>query len=181
MVKRTRFRRHPVHNYGGLMLGSEQEYGGIVQLDTRDAAILTAAGVNDISWSLLSLAAALPPAAAVAAILDVEVNDASSSTEDTHMRIARPGIIIDGRTHYIHCGHINDQIGSKIVIVEMSDDCKIAYLVQASGAQFDYDIKLIGWILHAETIDPKVVGWVPSVRRIPMPSENLKAIFVVNQ
>lgn len=158
-----------MHIYQGLMLGEEEEYGGIVQGDARDAAILTASSQNDTSWATLSLAAALPPAAAVAAVLDVQVNDSGSAGEDCHMRIAKAGIIIAGRTHYIPCGYINDMIGSKIVIVELTEDFQIAYMIQASGAAFDYNINLIGWILD------------PSVTRDAVPSEDLKAIFVVNQ
>lgn len=169
MVKRHRFRRHPLHAYKGLMLGQEEEYVGGVQLDTRDAAILAAVDQNDTSWRTLSLAAALPPAAAIAAILDVQVNDNSGHTEDCHMRIAKAGIIIAGRTHYIPTGGVAaDKIGSKTVIVELTEDFLIAYMIQASGGVFDYNINLIGWILD------------PSVTRDAVPSEDLKCTFFIN-
>lgn len=168
MTKRHRFRHHPLHAYKGLMLGAEEEYVGGVQLDIRDAAILAAVDQDDTSWRTLSLAAALPPAAAIAAILDVQVNDGGSAGEDCHMRIAKAGIIIAGRTHYIPCQYVNDMIGSKTVIVELTEDFLIAYMIQASGAVFDYNINLIGWILD------------PSVTRDAVPSEDLKATFFIN-
>lgn len=174
MVKRHRFRRHPLHAYRGLMLGAEEEYVGGVQLDLRDAAILSAVDQDDTSWRTLSLAAALPPAAAVAAILDVQVNDAGSAGENCHMRIAKAGIIIAGRTHYIGAPAPNDLIGSKTVIVELTEDFLIAYMIQASGGVFDYNINLIGWILEARGPLP---AWVA---RDAVPSEDLKCTFFIN-
>lgn len=180
MVKRHRFRRHPVHAYRGLMLGTPEEYGAIIQLETLDAAVLAAVDQDDTSWSLLSLRdysgfGVLPPAAAIAAILDVQVYDSGSSGEDCHMQIAKAGIIVAGRTHYIPAPHVNDMVGSKIVIVELTDDYKFAYMLQASGTNFDYNINLIGWILEAR---PPIPAWVA---RDAMPSEDLFCKFVVNQ
>ena len=169
MVKRHRFRRHPLHAYQGLMLGEEEEYGGIVQLDLRTTNVATVVSTDDTGWTLLDLAGLSPPAAAVAAILDAAARDAGGAANDTYLSLARPGIIIASRTEIIYCGDVNDRWQSRIAIVEMSDDFKVALQATASGAQFDYTIKLIGWILD------------PSVTRVSMPSEDLKATFFVNQ
>jgi len=165
-VKTHKFTKHPLEAQKGLMVGTEQEYGGLVQLDLQSAAILSDTGLDDVSWNLLSLAGYAPKEAA-AAILDVAVNDAGSAGQDCYMAFATPGIIQAGKTQYVYALAVNDRIGSRLVIVELGDDDKFAYMIEASGAVFDYYIKLVGWILD------------PSVTKPSMPSEDLKATFVV--
>jgi len=166
-MKTHKFTKHPLEAQKGLMVGTEQEYGGLVQLDLRTAAILTLASTDDLSWRLLSLAATSPPKDAIAAILDVAVNDSGSAANVTYMAFATPGIIYAGKTAYVYPGDVNDRVGSRIVIVGLNDVDQIAYMIEASGAAFDYSIKLIGWILD------------PSITRPSMPSEDLKATFIV--
>lgn len=109
----------------------------------------------------------LPPAAAVAAILDVAARDNAGS--DEYLSLATPGVIIASKTQIVYCGDVANRWQSRLVIAEMSDDYRIAIKVDASGAVFDYTIKIIGWLLD------------PSRTRPSMPSEDLKATFVVNQ
>jgi hypothetical protein len=169
-VKRHRFRRHPVHAYEGLMLGEEEEYGGIIQLDLRTTNIATVVSTDSTGWTLLALSGLNPPAAARAAILDAAARDQAGAATDAYLTLAKPGELgVVSREEIIYCGDVNDRWQSRIVVVEMSDDFKIALRVIASGAVFDYTIKLIGWVLD------------PSVTRDAMPSEELFCKFAVNQ
>lgn len=169
MVKRHRFRHHPLHIYQGLMLGEEEEYGGIAQGDLRTTITATETVLSTTGWTTLDLAGLNPPAAAVAAILDVAVNDADGDAADYYLQLATPGIIYASKTQIVYAGDVDGRWQSRLVIVEISDDGQIAIKVDASVGGFNYTIKLIGWILD------------PSVTRPSMPSEDLKATFFVNQ
>jgi len=167
MVKTHRFKHHPVEIQKGLMLGTEQEYGGIVQLDLRTSNVATVVGKNSTGWTLLDLASLSPPKEAMAAILDVAARDEGGAGTDAHLDIATPGIIYASKTEIIYCGDVNDRWQSRIVIAELSDDDKIAIKITASGAVFDYTVKLIGWVI------------IPSSSRVVPPSKDLKATFTV--
>jgi len=157
MVKETEYDHHPVRIIRGLSLGAEYMPGQIVYLHPQTAAIKSVTGSDDVTWSLFDLEGNLAsgvtrPVAAVAAILDIAVNDGGSAGAQCYMAVATPGIIYAGKTQYIYCGNVNDRIGSRIVIVEITGpgDGKFAYKIDASGAAFDYVIKLIGWVLGGE-------------------------------
>uniref|UniRef100_A0A6M3M527 Uncharacterized protein n=1 Tax=viral metagenome TaxID=1070528 RepID=A0A6M3M527_9ZZZZ len=157
MVKETEYDHHPVRIVKGLSVGAEYMPGQIVYLDFQTAALTSVASSNDVPWSTLDIEGLLPsgttrPAAAVAAILDIAVNDAGSAGAAAYMMVATPGIIYAGKTQYIYCGNVNDRVGSRIVIVEITGpgDGKFAYSIVATGAVFDYVIKLIGWVLGGE-------------------------------
>lgn len=171
MVKKTKFDHHPVMVTKGFMLGDEEYYGGIVGLETEKTLVALTASIGTTTWSLLSLAAlANKPKHAIAAILNVEVNDDGSAAAARYMQIAKPGVILAAKTGMCHCPHLNDMVAGHLVIVELSEDWQFAYAATASGAgQLDYNIKLLGWIID------------PSKTRPAFPGEDLKAIFVVNQ
>jgi hypothetical protein len=157
MVKETEYDHHPVRIVKGLSVGAEYMPGQIVYLHPQTAALTSVAGSNDVGWSTLDIEGLLAsgvtrPAAAIAAILDIAVNDAGSAGAAAYMMVATPGIIYAGKTQYIYCGNVNDRVGSRIVIVEITGpgDAKFAYSIVATGAVFDYVIKLIGWVLGGE-------------------------------
>lgn len=175
MVKETKFGQHPVRIVKGLSLGSEYMPGQIVYLNFQTAAIKTVANTNDVKWSTLDIDDLLPtgvtrPVNAIAAILDVWVRDAASAANATYMALATPGIIVAGKTQYIYPGNVNDRPTSRTVIVEITGDGKFAYMIEASGAAFDYTIKLIGWVIGGELST-----------HVTLPSEELKGVFQVNQ
>ena len=170
-MKKTRYRL-PVELRGGLFFGvNNEDYIGGVVLDLKDAAIASGAGTDSVSWTTMDLediAGVTIPGDAIAAILDVAVNDAGASAAEASMAFATPGIIVAGKTQYVYTvGGAADLIGSRIVVVEITGDGKIAYAIAATGATFDYLIKLIGWIVN------------PGVDPISLPSEDLKATFNV--
>jgi len=176
MVKETKYDHHPVRIIKGLSLGTEYKPGQIVYLDFKTAALTTVASTNDVSWSLLDIEGLLPsgatrPVNAVAAILDIAVNDGGSAGQECYMAVATPGIIYAGKTQYIYCGDVNDRVGSRTVIVEITGpgDGKFAYMIVASGAVFDYTIKLVGWVIG---------GTLTSY--VTLPYADLKCKFHVN-
>ncbi len=174
MVKETRFDHHAVRVVKGLSLGTEYMPGQIIYLDTQTSALEEVTS-DDVSWTLKDIDGILPsgatrPTNAVAAILDVAVNDSGSAGEECYLAIATPGIIVAGKTQYIYCGDVNDRIGTRTVIVEISSDGKFAYMINATGNNFDRVIKLIGWVIAGTLTTP-----------ITLPNEELFARFSVNQ
>ena len=163
MVKETRYQEHPVRYEVGLFLGSQQLDVEGIHLMTL-AAALTSGSLSTTDWVPLKLsplvvaAAETIPLGAIAAILDVAVNEADISTAtDGVLELASPehGVagILAGKTETVYCGDINDAIDSRLVIVEMSDDFSIVYKATASLVNtLDYTIKLIGWIVGGTRI-----------------------------
>lgn len=170
MVKKTKYDHHPMMIVKGLTLGEEEAWGGIIYVKTESLLVALTGTVGDIKYSLFSLASLNPPKATIAAILDVEVNDSASAAGACYMKVAAPGAIIAAKESMCACPHVNDMVAGKLCIVELSEDFKFAYMVEASGANtLDYNIKVVGWILD------------PTKTRQPFPSQELKAEFVVNQ
>ena len=148
MVKETKFRHHPVRIEKSLYLGTQQLDILGFRSDLQDAALTSSAGGNDVAWTELTLPDLVTvPANAIAAILDVEVNDAGSAGQATYMGFCPTPAIVAGRVSYVYCGNVNDRKGSRLVIVELSTNESLMMLVVASGAVFDYTIKLIGWLI----------------------------------
>ncbi len=171
MVKETRYQEHPVRYEVGLFLGSQQLDVEGIHLMTLAAALTSGSFSNMDEWAPLKLsplvvaAAETIPLGAIAAILDVEVNDAAGGATDAKLELASPehGVagILAGKTETVYCGDVNDLIDSRLVVVEMSDNFSIVYKATASGGStLDYTIKLIGWIVGGTRIAK--VTW-PSV------------------
>ena len=168
MVKETKFDHHPMRIVKGLALGVEQEFGGIVQLDMQTSNIATVVSTNTTGWKLLDLGA-YAPANARAAILDIAARDAAGAATDAYLEVGYPGVILSTKTQIVYCGDVNDRWQSRIVYAVLNDDDKVNVKVTASGAVFDYTVKLIGWVID------------PYVAKVTPPSVDLKVIFVVNQ
>lgn len=176
MVKETKFDHHPVRVVKDLFLGEEQEHVSPIQLDKLAAALTSLASAGDVYWTLmdigaLAVAAGITvPKNAIAVILDVAVNDAASTANATYMAFATPGNLGSaGKIAYVYPGNVNDRVGSRLVIVELNDDDKIAYRIEASGGgAFDYVIKLMGWVMGGT-----------NQSKVSMPYGDLKAVFVV--
>lgn len=154
MVKETRFRHHPVRIEESLFLGVEElDLTGYYE-DLQTAVLATASGVDDtVFWEELVLGTLVTiPTDAIAAILDVQVNDSGSAAQECFMGFCPTGAIWAGRAQYVYCGDVNDRIGSRIVIVGLSTDESIHYHITASGANFDYTIKLLGWLIGGTDI-----------------------------
>ena len=172
MVKETKFRHHPFRITKGFSLGAEYMPGTIIVLDLQTAAVT--GSFSDTAWSSLDLpglfTSADKPIDAVAAILDVAVNDSGSAGAATYLALATPGIIVAGKTSYVYPGDVNDRPQSRLVIVEVTEDGKIAYKAEASGNNtLDYSIKLIGWLVGGSLVSP-----------ISLPYEDLKAKASIN-
>ena len=166
MVKETKYGHHPVRIVKGLALGIEQEYGGIVQLDLQTALVGTGTNSDSTGWYHLDLGA-YAPANARAAILDIAVRDAAGAATDAYMEVGYPGIILSTKTQIIYAGDVNDRYQSRIVYAVLNDDDKVNLKVTASGAAFDYTIKLIGWVMD------------PYVAKVTPPNKDLKATLYV--
>lgn len=175
MVKETKFDHQIVRIVKGLALGTEQEFGGIIMLDFKTSNFVTVvSGDTSITWLQLHLAGSYTvPAAARAVILDVACRDAAGVAAGYYVQFGNPcGVgapIRASETQIVYAGDVNDRWNSRIVIVEMNDDTKINYQISASGAVFDWNVKLIGWVLD------------PYTARVTPPSADLKATLVVNQ
>lgn len=148
MVKETKFRHHPVRIEQGLFLGTEQIDLVAFRSDLQDAAIASAAGQDDTQWTELTLSNLVTvPEDAVAVILDVAVNDFNPVGQDCYMGFCPTHAIIAGRVSNVYTGNVADRKGSRVVIVELSTRDSIVYNIVASGAVFDYSIKLLGWLI----------------------------------
>jgi len=168
MVKETKYDHHPVRIVKGLALGVEQEFGGIIQLDMQTSNIATVTSSNSTGWYHLDLGAYAPKNAR-AAILDIAARDAAGAATDAYLEVGYPGIILSTKTQIVYCGDVNDRWQSRIVYAVLNDDDKVNLKVTASGAVFDYTIKLIGWVID------------PYVAKVTPPSEDLKVTFYVQQ
>lgn len=167
MVKETKYDHHPMRIVKGLALGVEQEFGGIVQLDMQSANVGSGTNVDTTQWFHLDLGAYAPKNAR-AAILDIAVRDASGAGTEAYMEVGYPGIILSTKTQIVYAGDVNDRYGSRLVIATLNDDDKINLKITASGAAFDYTIKLIGWVLD------------PYVAKVTPPYVDLKGILNVS-
>ncbi len=148
MVKETKFRHHPVRIEKSLYLGTEQLDLLGYRADLQDAALASGSGVDDAQWTELTLSDLVTvPENAIAAVLDVEVNDVGSAGEATYMGFCPTPAIIAGRLSYVYCANVADRKFSRIVIVELSTNESIWYTIAASGAFFDYNIRLLGWLI----------------------------------
>jgi len=174
MVKETKYDHHPVRIEKGLFLGSEQLDLAGIYYTQHSAVLASVASSDDLKWALLDLAAVVTvPDNAVAAILDVAVNDEGSAGAAAYAYFSSNvggQLDLDSRLTYVYCGNVNDRVGSKTIIATLTEDDKVAFCVVATGAVFDYKIKLIGYLI-AGTRSSKVV----------LPSASLQAQFVVNQ
>ena len=172
MVKETKFDHQIVRIVKGLALGTEQEFGGIIMLDFQTANIATVVSSDSTVWTLLDLGA-YAPAAARAAILDVAARDAAGAAGDYYFSVGNPcaagAPITAAKTSIVYCGDVNDRWNSRIIVAVMNDDFKVPIRVAASGAVFDYTIKLLGWIMD------------PYTARITPPSEDLSCTLYVQQ
>lgn len=150
MVKETRFRHHPVRIEESLYLGSQQLDLLGIRLDLQDATLKgpTTGTITTPPWQELTLSDLVTiPDDAIAAILSVEVNNLGSAANAAYMGFSPIGGIRAGRTQYVYCGNVNDRKGSRIIVVELSTDQSIHYMIDEVGGNFDYTIKLIGWLL----------------------------------
>ena len=55
VVKKTKFDHHPIAIVKGLFLGNAENYIGGVILDLKAAAIASASGTDDVSWTTMDL------------------------------------------------------------------------------------------------------------------------------
>lgn len=168
MVKVTKYDHHPVQITKGLALGSDQEFGGIVQLDLQTSNIAAVVNTDSTGWKHIDLGAYAPKHAR-AAILDIAARDAAGAATDAYVEVGNPGIIYASETQIIYCGDVNDRWQSRLVYAILNDDDKVNVKVTASGAALDYTAKLIGWVID------------PYVAKVTPPYKDLKATFTVNQ
>ena len=166
MVKETKFGNFPVRVTKGLALGTEEEFGSIIQLDFKTANIATVVSSNTTQWKTLDLSA-YAPVNARTAVLDVAVRDAAGGAGEDYLSFGYPGFIESTKTQIVYDGDVNDRWQSRLVLAILNELDQINLKVTASGAVFDYTIKLIGWLID------------PYVAKVALPYVDLKAIFSV--
>lgn len=177
MVKKTTYDHHPVEFIRGLFIGGSETHITAVALELQTANLVAAAGVDDqLPWRIfnintLALTAGITvPAGAVGALVDVAVNDENSDTAQQWMRFAPAGIIYAAKTIYVYTPNVDDRINSRIVPILWTEAGDFAYAIDASGAVFDYTIKIIAWLMAgSDYTQPEI------------PSQELACGFRVNQ
>lgn len=168
MVKESKYDHHPVRIVKGLALGTEQEFGGILQLDFQTAVVGSAVNTDDTGWIHLDLGAYAPKHAR-AALLDIAARDGAGAANDNYLEVGNPGIIYASETQIVYCGDVNDRYQSRLVVALLNDDDKVNIRAVASGAAFDYTIKLIGWVID------------PYVAKVTLPYLDMSCTLVVQQ
>ncbi len=157
MVKKTTYDHHPVDIRKGLFIGGSETHITAVALEMQTAVLVAATGQNDqLPWGIfnintLALAAGITvPTGAVGALVDVAVNDAASAGAQAFMAFAPAGILYAAKTMYVYTPNVNDRINSRTVPILWTEAGDFAYLINATGAVFDYTIKIIGWLMAGE-------------------------------
>jgi len=172
MVKETRLRHHPARIEKGLFMGSQQLDILGFRLDLQSAALTSAASqANTAPMEELTLNDLITvPTDAIAIVISAEVNDALSAANVCYMGFCPTGRAMPGRCQYVYCANVNDRKGSRIVIVELSDDTypSIGYMIVGSDGAFDYSINLIGWLIGGTRVS-----------RLVKPAENLPCKFTI--
>lgn len=178
MTKYTRFTKDKVRIQKGLALGAELLPGLILVPDFLQDSISTGQLSNDnwTTWGLKTLAEAAGgnmPQDAYAVILDVEIADSGSAGADVYLAFAPPGANLDyndGKMQFVDAAPVNDAYSSRIVIVRISKDGKVAVLSGASGpSTLWHNVKLIGWLVGGTDLPA-----------IELPYVDLKATLTVN-
>jgi len=159
MVKETEYRHHPVRVEEGLFLGLQQlDILGFRLHFLAEALDEDLTGLASTDWKPMDLAALMPtgetvPHDAVAVVLGVEVNE--SATGGWYMDFASvshsgvpPGVVgvQPGKTETVYIAQLTPYKGSRIVIVELSEDSRILTKITSNG-DLDYSINLIGWLI----------------------------------
>jgi len=177
MVKVTKFDHHPVQIKKGLFVGNNELEVQALVYAPQTANLVAVTSTDDlVPWRLyniytLALAAGITvPEGAVGAVVDVAVNDSGSAANATHMKIATAGVIYASKTFYIYPGNVNDRVGTKQLPIFWTEGGDFTYGVEASGAAFDYTIKIVGWLMAGS-------GYTYPV----MPSLDLGCALRVNQ
>lgn len=156
MVKETKFRHQPVRIENGLYVGSQQLDILGYRADLKSALIADDTGVNDTIWTELPLSGitgVTVPTNAIAVILDVEVSDdGSSGGTACYMAFCTTGSFVEtpeesGKVSFVYCANVNARKFSRVVIVELSTNDSIHYTINASGDAFNYNIRLLGWLI----------------------------------
>lgn len=149
MVKETRFRHHPTRIEEALWLGMQELDLTGFYLDLQTAALVDLTGQDDtVFFEELTLSDLVTvPDDAIAVVLEVEANDSGSAGQACYIGFAPTGDLRPGKIQYVYTGNVADRKGSRIIIVLISTDESILYQIVASGAAFDYTIKLIGWLI----------------------------------
>jgi len=157
MVKETKFRHQPVRIENGLYVGSQQLDILGYRADLKSALIADDTGVDDIIWTELPLSGitgVTVPTNAIAVILDVEVSDdGSSGGTACYMAFCTTGSFVaetaeeSGKVSFVYCANVDERKFSRVVIVELSTNDSIHYTINASGTNFNYNIRLLGWLI----------------------------------
>ena len=179
MVKETKYRHHPVRIEKGLFLGSQQLDILGFRLALLNAALTSATNISTQAWHPMNLntlvvaAGATVPQDAIAVILSVKAKD--DGVGDYYMDFASvahsgvpPGVVgvQPGKTQTVYIGQGADVWGSRIVIVELSEDSRI--LTKVTGVNLDYSINLIGWLIGGTRVS-----------KLTLPAEDLYCRFMI--
>jgi hypothetical protein len=178
MVKKTTYDHHPVEILHGLFIGGSETHITAIALDLQTAALATVVDSDDVlPWSILNintlaLAAGITvPEGAVGALVDVEVHDSGASAAIHWMGFAPAGVLYASKTSNVYCGGgVADRPGSRLIPLLWTEAGDFAYNINASGANFDYTIKIVAWLMAGSRYTPPVI-----------PSQELACGFRVNQ
>lgn len=178
MVKKTTYDHHPVEIIRGLFIGGSETHITAIALELQTANLVAAAGLDDqLPWrifniNVLALAAGITvPAGAVGALVDVTVNDNGADAAIAFMGFAPAGVLYASKTINVYCGGgVADRPGSRLVPILWTEAGDFAYNITATGAVFDYTIKIVAWLMAgSDYTQPEI------------PSQELACGFRVNQ
>jgi len=174
MVKETKFRHHPVRIENSLYLGSEQldilGYHSDLQTDPIEAELAVA--TTTAPWEELNIDDV--PDDAIAVILDVEVDDDTSSVGQCYIAFCATGAFLaltaeaSGKVSFVYCANINARSISRTVIVELTTSDTIHYKIAAQTG-LNYTIRLLGWLIGGT-----------DVSKITPPAEELFCVADIN-
>jgi hypothetical protein len=177
MVKKTIYDHHPMQILRGLFLGDNENHATIFVSDPQTVNLVAVTSTDDLlpwrTYNIVTLAAAAGitiPTGAVGALVDVAVNDSGSSAGTHHMKFAEAGALYASKTWYVYPGTVDDSPGSKQIPIFWTEAGDFAYGVDASGANFDYTLKIVGWFMAGNLYTHPVI-----------PSVELACTFRVNQ
>jgi len=154
MFKETKFRHHPVRIENGLYMGSQQLDILGYRADLQDALIVTETAVaTTTEWKELTLSNLVTvPDDAIAVILDVDIDDDTSSVGQCYIAFCPTGSFTaltpetSGKVSFVYCANVNERVFSRIVIVELTTNDSIYYKIAAQTG-LNYNIRLLGWLI----------------------------------
>jgi len=173
MVKVTEFKHHPVQFTKGIY-SAGGEVAGFIACEVLSGVLASGSlttGIKTISLNALCVTAGITiPAYAIAAVLDVSVNDDTSGSLSLGYKGIVDATYFPGYLQKVTVQAASNIVNSRTMIVPLGESKIVDLLAVASGSgTLDYVIKLLGWVIGGAGVT------LPA-----HPQVNLKAKFVVS-